>query len=171
MGLFRRKDSRAQNNSEHPLQQHNKPTFDPHGRQYSNDKLSDYSLKSPSLTTTSSSFRSTMVISIPEIEIQPAPDPTKHPAKYLRSIYAVRERSRIVLDKAKQNQLSHFDVDLTKFQDTADYVVSIIKVGLSVHCLQTSAGLHVISATLLLTTARFHLMVGGSISRWVGDHE
>lgn len=129
MGLFRRKDSRAQN-SEAP--HHGKPTYDPQGRQYtfSTDKLSDYSLKSPSLTTTSSSYRSTMVNSIPEIDIPPAPDPTKQPAKYLSSIYAVRERSRIVLDKAKQNQLSHFDVDMSKFQDTADYVVSIIKVGL-----------------------------------------
>lgn len=69
-----------------------------------------------------------MVVSIPEIDIPKAPDPESKPAQYLRSIYAVRERSRIVLDKAKTNQLNHFDVDIDKFQETADYVVSIIKV-------------------------------------------
>ncbi|KAK5072395.1 hypothetical protein LTR64_005135 [Lithohypha guttulata] len=68
-----------------------------------------------------------MANSIPEIDIPPAPDPIKNPAQYLRSIYAVRGRSTIVLDKAKRDQLNHFDVDMTKFQDTADYVVSIIK--------------------------------------------
>jgi len=46
----------------------------------------------------------------------------------LRSIYAVRERSRLVLEKAKTNQLKHFNVDMSKFQDTANYVVMIIKV-------------------------------------------
>lgn len=57
-----------------------------------------------------------------------APDPALDPAGYLRSIHAVRERSRLVLEKAKQNQLKHFTVDMSKFQDTAGYVVSIIKV-------------------------------------------
>jgi hypothetical protein len=40
----------------------------------------------------------------------------------------VRERSHLVLEKAKKNQLRHFNVDMSKFQDTANYVVSIIKV-------------------------------------------
>lgn len=66
--------------------------------------------------------------SIAEIPIPRAPDPTLDPAAYLRSIHAVRERSRIVLTKAKNNRLNHFDVDMSKFRDTADYVVSIIKV-------------------------------------------
>ena len=56
------------------------------------------------------------------------PDPSLDPAAYLRSIYAVRERSRLVLQKAKKNQLTHFEVDPTKFKDTAGYVCSIIKV-------------------------------------------
>ena len=55
------------------------------------------------------------------------PDPNVDPAGYLRSIRAVRERTRLVLDKAKANRLSHFDVDLSKFPDTVDYVVSVIK--------------------------------------------
>ena len=56
-----------------------------------------------------------------------APDPSLDPAAYLRSINAVRERSKLVLAKAQQDQLNHFDVDLSKFQNTADYVVQIIK--------------------------------------------
>lgn len=66
---------------------------------------------------------------IPDIPLPRAPDPALDPAGYLRSVHAVRERSRLVLDKAKKNQLKHFTVDMTKFNDTAAYVVSIIKVG------------------------------------------
>lgn len=62
------------------------------------------------------------------ITLPKAPDPSVDPAAYLRSIYAVRERSRIVLEKAKANKLQHFDVDMSKFGDTARFVVSIIKV-------------------------------------------
>ncbi|KAB2578132.1 Uracil catabolism protein 4 [Lasiodiplodia theobromae] len=64
---------------------------------------------------------------IPDIPLPKAPDPALDPAGYLRSIHAVRDRSRLVLDKAKKNQLKHFTVDMTKFNDTAAYVVSIIK--------------------------------------------
>jgi hypothetical protein len=63
-----------------------------------------------------------------DIAIPPAPDPTQDPAAYLRSIYAVRERSTLVHKMAHANQLNHFDVDLDKFKDTADYVIAIIKV-------------------------------------------
>lgn len=65
---------------------------------------------------------------MPEITLPKAPDPALDPVAYLRSIYAVRERSRIVYEKAKKNQLKHFNVDMNKFPDTAKYVVSIIKV-------------------------------------------
>ena len=58
-----------------------------------------------------------------------APDPALDPAAYLRSIYSVRERSKLVLEKAKKNQLKHFTVDMSKFTETAKYIVSIIKVG------------------------------------------
>jgi hypothetical protein len=34
-----------------------------------------------------------------------------------------------VLELAKRNELKHFTVDMSKFKDTAQYVVSIIKVG------------------------------------------
>ena len=65
---------------------------------------------------------------LPDIPIPRAPDPQSNPAGYLRSIYAVRDRSKIVLEKAKKNQLKHFTVDMSKFHDTVSYVVSIIKV-------------------------------------------
>ena len=66
--------------------------------------------------------------SIPNIPLPRAPDPNLDPAAYLRSIHAVRERSRLVMEKAKRNQLRHFYVDMSKFADTAKFVVSIIKV-------------------------------------------
>ncbi|GAB7346983.1 hypothetical protein MBLNU459_g3137t1 [Dothideomycetes sp. NU459] len=86
----------------------------------------DSSLKSPGLSKISTGGSPAANASIPEIAIPRAPDPSLDPAAYLRSIHAVRDRSRIVLRKAKQNQLVHFDVDLSKFNDTASYVVSIV---------------------------------------------
>lgn len=65
---------------------------------------------------------------IPDVPLPKAPDPTVDPVAYLRSIHAVRERSALVLECAKKNQLKHFDVDIGKFEDTASYVVAIIKV-------------------------------------------
>lgn len=67
-------------------------------------------------------------MTIPDVTLPRAPDPALDPAAYLRSIYAVRERSRLVLEKAKTNQLRHFTVDMGKFAETARYVVSIINV-------------------------------------------
>ncbi|KAI9725009.1 MAG: hypothetical protein M1812_000285 [Candelaria pacifica] len=64
---------------------------------------------------------------IPEIALPKPPDPMLDPAAYLRSIYAVRERSTLVMQKARRNQLAHFTVDMEKFRDTASFVVSIIK--------------------------------------------
>jgi hypothetical protein len=40
----------------------------------------------------------------------------------------VRERSKYVFELAKRNKSKHFDVDMTKFADTARFVVSIINV-------------------------------------------
>lgn len=57
-----------------------------------------------------------------------APDPHVDAAGYLRSIGAVRERCAIVMEKAKKNQLNHFNVDMEKFEDTTSFVVSVIKV-------------------------------------------
>lgn len=91
---------------------------------------SNPSIKSPPLHANTSNGPTTFpaAVKIPDIAMPKPPDPSLDPAAYLRSIYSVRERSRLVLQKAKRNQLTHFDVDLTKFKDTAGYVCSIIKV-------------------------------------------
>ena len=91
------------------------------------DRLSGFSIQSPRLVNNNTGVLPRMVTSIPHIDIPKPPDPAEEPAAYLRSIHAVRERSGIVLQKAKANKLNHFDVDLSKFSDTAEYVVSIIK--------------------------------------------
>ncbi|KAL5386368.1 hypothetical protein DPSP01_004096 [Paraphaeosphaeria sporulosa] len=106
MGLFSRKSS--------------KPAIAPGGTQ---PNMSNGSLKSPAPSTANGKSR----MSFPDVPLPRAPDPTLDPAAYLRSIYAVRERTRLVLEKARKNQLKHFTVDMGKFQDTATYVVAIIK--------------------------------------------
>lgn len=73
----------------------------------------------------------------PDVPLPKAPDPAVDPAAYLRSIYAVRERSKLVFDNARTDRLKHFTVDMSKFDDTASYVVSIIKVSAlnpTTHC-------------------------------------
>jgi len=116
MGLFKRKDSKPSNHSQEFNEKgsHSSGSF--------HDSAS--SLKSPRAIM--NGFPSPAPI--PETPIPQAPDPAIDPAAYLRSIHAVRERSKLVYERAKLNQLTHFDVDLSKFSDTAAYVVSIIKV-------------------------------------------
>jgi len=63
-----------------------------------------------------------------ESSLPKAPDPAVDPAAYLKSIYAVRARTSLVLSKAKKDELKHFHCDMNKFPDAAEYVVSIIKV-------------------------------------------
>lgn len=121
MHLFKKRDSKSNQNevkSDKSNKSNNQTTI-------TVERLSDYSQKAPKLVGRKSKMSSSSFTDIP---IPPAPDPKTKPAAYLRSIHAVRERSTIVLSKAKSNSLNHFDVDLSKFQDTADYVVAIIKV-------------------------------------------
>ncbi|KAI3538808.1 hypothetical protein CPAR01_07814 [Colletotrichum paranaense] len=65
--------------------------------------------------------------SIPKVDMPRPPDPQLDPAGYLRSLGAVRERSKIVTDKAIRNELKHFDVDMRKFPDVVTFVSQIIK--------------------------------------------
>lgn len=65
---------------------------------------------------------------MPKINLPKPPDPSLDAAGYLRSLGAVRERSKVVTEKALQNQLNHFDVDLDKFPDVVQFVCRIIKV-------------------------------------------
>lgn len=109
MGLFNRKQSRAPAENQQPEK---------------SSVLGNGSLKSAATQKMNGLSKPT----IPDIPIPKAPDPQTNPAAYLRSIYAVRERAKIVLEKAKKNQLKHFNVDMHKFPDVVSYVVSIIKV-------------------------------------------
>lgn len=52
---------------------------------------------------------------------------SQDPIRYLRSLKAIRERSFSVYEKAKSNQLKHFDVDESKLDDVVTFVVSLIK--------------------------------------------
>ena len=65
---------------------------------------------------------------MPKIDLPRPPDPQLDPAGYLRSLGSVRERSKIVTEKAFKNQLNHFDVDMAKFPDVVSFVSNIIKV-------------------------------------------
>ena len=67
-------------------------------------------------------------VNIPRVDLPKPPDPHLDPAAYLRSLGAVRERSKIVTEKALRNKLSHFDVDISKFPDVVSFVCGIIKV-------------------------------------------
>jgi Protein of unknown function (DUF1688) len=69
-------------------------------------------------------------IPIPKIDLPRPPDPQLDPAGYLRSLGSVRERSKIITEKAYRNQLRHFDVDMERFPDVVKFVANIIKVSL-----------------------------------------
>lgn len=71
---------------------------------------------------------------IPRVDLPKPPDPNLDPAAYLRSLGSVRERSRIIHDKAMRNKLHHFDVDMNRFPDVVRFVCGIIKVSGSVQC-------------------------------------
>lgn len=116
MGLFKRKDSK--NSSHSDKDEHESASLN-------SGRTSNASLRSPGFKG------SGLPASIPELPIARPPDPALDPAAYLRSIHAVRDRCGIVLEKAKNDQLNHFDVDMTKFKATASYVVSIIKVNMA----------------------------------------
>lgn len=65
---------------------------------------------------------------LPKMDLPRPPDPQLDPAGYLRSLGAVRERTKIVFDKTLANKLQHFDVDMTKFPDVVTFVSGLIKV-------------------------------------------
>jgi hypothetical protein len=67
-------------------------------------------------------------VHIPKIDLPRAPDPQLDPAGYLRSLGSVRERCKIITEKAYRNELRHFDVDMQRFPDVVTFVSGIIKV-------------------------------------------
>ena len=116
MGLFSRKNSNKPNGNGSSSANDNNPSVNGQGH-----------VKAPFGMKRGNSNPAQNAI-LPEIPLPKPPDPNIDPAAYLRSIYAVRDRSRLVMEKARRNQLRHFHVDMTKFPDTAKFVVSIIKV-------------------------------------------
>lgn len=86
---------------------------------------SQSSLRSP--TTPGYNTKMTLPPSLPKIALPKASDPHVDPAGYLRSVGAVRERCSLMLQKAKKDQLAHFDVDMSMFGHTTNFVVAIIK--------------------------------------------
>ncbi|KAK5164640.1 uncharacterized protein LTR77_009846 [Saxophila tyrrhenica] len=116
MGLFSRKSS-SRGHSNGNGNNHNDAHLQPHA---------NGAVKAPFGMNRANSNPAQNAV-MPNIPLPKAPDPNIDPAGYLRSIYAVRERSKLVLEKARRNQLRHFHVDMSKFNDTAKFVVSIIK--------------------------------------------
>ncbi|PHH72868.1 hypothetical protein CDD80_4209 [Ophiocordyceps camponoti-rufipedis] len=66
-------------------------------------------------------------VKLPKVDLPRPPDPQLDPAGYLRSLGAVRERSKLVLSKALENDLNHFTVDMTKLPDVVAFVSRLIK--------------------------------------------
>lgn len=116
MGLFKKKASKASIGSE-------AKSF----RKGSTTSVGS-SVKSPTSLTSKYNGSYAAMPTIISTQLPPAPDPAMDPAAYLRSIYAVRERNKFVIENALQNKLTNFNVDLEKLQDVVDYVAMIIKV-------------------------------------------
>lgn len=112
MGIFNRKSAKIQANGDIIDSEFNSST-----------------MKSPPPTQTSHKTPPFVSPSALDVTLPAPPDPALDPAAYLRSIWAVRARCQLVYQRAKRNQLVHFDVDVSKFGETANYLVSIIKVG------------------------------------------
>lgn len=94
------------------------------GRKGSQTSVASNTMMSP---TSSRASHGNGLPTIPSVEMPAPPDPTLDPAGYLRSIQAVRERSKFVFDQALKNRLTNFTVEMDKFGEVAEYVVSIIK--------------------------------------------
>ncbi|KAK2880138.1 hypothetical protein FQN49_000517 [Arthroderma sp. PD_2] len=118
MGFFKRREGRSASN--HLEQDGQESVFS-----NSSSRASSTSARLP--LSARSSNNSPTSHPIPEVPMAPPPDPNLDPAAFLRSIHAVRQRSNLVMAKAKKGQLNHFDVDMSKFKTTAQYIVSIIK--------------------------------------------
>lgn len=121
MGLFSKKSSSSRTNSI------SSDRLGKIGRKGSQTSVASNSMMSPS-SSRASQGNAQGLPTIPSLDMPPPPDPALDPSGYLRSIQAVRERSKFVFDNALKNRLTNFNVDMAKFGDVAEYVVSIIKV-------------------------------------------
>lgn len=108
------------------------PDMPDSGSFLSSDHDNSYgTLKSPRSTHSGNSIPGTPLTPfspfIPKVDLPKPPDPHLDPAAYLRSLGAVRERCKLVTEKALKNRLNHFEVDMNKFSDVVTFVCGIIK--------------------------------------------
>ncbi|RDA87606.1 hypothetical protein CP532_3966 [Ophiocordyceps camponoti-leonardi (nom. inval.)] len=66
-------------------------------------------------------------VKLPKVDLPRPPDPQLDPAGYLRSLGAVRERSGLLMQRALNDKLDHFNVDLSKLPDVVAFVSRLIK--------------------------------------------
>ncbi|KAM0477510.1 hypothetical protein ACHAPX_005823 [Trichoderma viride] len=66
-------------------------------------------------------------LKISKLDLPRPPDPALDPAGYLRSLGAIRDRAKVLLEKAEDNDLVHFDVDMNKFPNVVTFVSGLIK--------------------------------------------
>lgn len=88
--------------------------FSRKGKSHSDDNIKDRHPTSDSNNITGISNNmhdiNSTLSSFASKSLPKALDPSEDPAGYLRSIHAVRERSHLMLQKAKENRLRHFIV-------------------------------------------------------------
>lgn len=89
--------------------------------------------------------------------------------KYLLSLCAIRERSKIVGDVAKAGKLSHFELHEDRLDDVVDFVIAVIKVrgstAFEVYYLDTNSCFPTSVISDQTSSIQSPLMDVGSISR------
>lgn len=121
MGLFSRKDKSRRGDASLPTSQSTNSFTSSTSRSVVN-RVSAGSI------TPGSPLSPMSPVKLPKMDLPRPPDPQLDPAGYLRSLGAVRERTKLVFDKLMANRLQHFDVDMTKFSDVVTFVSGLIKV-------------------------------------------
>lgn len=135
----------------------------------SSTSLASTSLKSPTVPSKMSFQNGSAMNTVPSIPIPPAPNPNEDPVGYLKSLHAVRERTKHVLERAKKDQLTNFNVDMSKFQDVVEYVVSIIKVYYQISHSCSCTDFYFYRETFHQNIQRFLLMVDGNTLKLEAD--
>lgn len=122
MGFFSRKDKAPKGNSSILASQSTTSVASGNSRGIGNRTSAG------SFTSAGTPLSPMSPIKLPKVDLPRPPDPQLDPVGYLRSLGAVRERSKIIMDKATRNELKHFDVDLAKLPNVVAFVSGLIKV-------------------------------------------
>lgn len=125
MGFFSRKDKAPKGNSSITASQSTASFASGNSRGIGNR------ISAGSFTSGGTPLSPMSPVKLPKVDLPRPPDPQLDPVGYLRSLGAVRERSKIIVDKAMRNELNHFDVDLQRLPDVVTFVSGLIKVCLS----------------------------------------